>query len=124
MPKVRKIPQRQCVACGQMRGKRDLVRVVRTPAGEVRVDATGRLSGRGAYVCPDAACVERALREGRLEGALERPISAEVAQGLQEALTRPAPARAPVVRRITLRQLKESQAGAGGSDWRDRREGA
>ena len=124
MPKVRKIPQRQCVACGQMRSKRDLVRVVRTPAGEVRVDVTGKLSGRGAYVCPETACVERALREGRLEGALERPISAEVARGLQEALTRPAPAREPVVRRITLRQLKESQAGAGRSDWGDRREGA
>ena len=110
MPKVRKIPQRQCVACGQMRGKRDLVRVVRTPAGEVRVDATGKLSGRGAYVCPEAACVDRALREGRLAGALERAISEDVARGLREALVRPAPPREPVVRRISLRQLKESQA--------------
>jgi predicted RNA-binding protein YlxR (DUF448 family) len=123
MPKVRKIPQRQCVACGQMRGKRDLVRVVRTPAGEVRVDRTGKLSGRGAYVCPEAACVERALREGRLEGALERAISEDVARSLHEALTRPAPTRGPVVRRITLAQMKESQA-AQSSNGRDRREGA
>jgi len=123
MPKVRKIPQRQCVACGQMRGKRDLVRVVRTPAGEVRVDPTGKLSGRGAYVCPEAACVDRALREGRLEGALERAISEDVARSLQEALTRPAPTRGPVVRRITLRQLTQSQA-AHRSDGGDRREGA
>jgi uncharacterized protein len=123
MPKVRKIPQRQCVACGQMRGKRDLVRVVRTPAGDVRVDPTGKLSGRGAYVCPEAACVDRALREGRLEGALERAISEDVARSLTEALTRPAPARGPIVRRITLRQLKESQA-AHSSNGGDRREGA
>lgn len=123
MPKVRKIPQRQCVACGQMRGKRDLVRVVRTPAGEVRIDPTGKLSGRGAYVCPEAACVDRALREGRLAGALERAISEDVARGLQEALTRPAPARGPVTRRITLRQLTQLQA-AHSSDGGDRREGA
>ena len=123
MPKVRKVPQRQCVACGQMRGKRDLVRVVRTPAGEVRVDATGKLSGRGAYVCPEAACVDRALREGRLAGALERAISEDVARHLREALVRPAPPREPVVRRITLRQLRESQA-AHASNGGNRREGA
>ncbi len=103
MPKVRKIPKRQCVACGSMRAKRDLVRVVRTPAGLVRVDSGGKISGRGAYVCPDAACVERALREGRLGEALERPIPEEVAQSLCDAASRPLPARAPVVRRISLR---------------------
>lgn len=103
MPKVRKIPQRQCVACGSMRAKRDLVRVVRTPADEVRVDSGGKVSGRGAYVCPDAACVERALREGRLGGALERPIPEEVAHTLRECASRPLPARAPVIRRISLR---------------------
>jgi hypothetical protein len=74
MPKVRHVPQRQCVACRQMRPKRELVRVVRTPAGEVRVDATGKVSGRGAYVCPVQACVDGALREHRLEHALEVSI--------------------------------------------------
>ena len=108
MPKVRKIPQRQCVACGQMRAKRDLVRVVRMPDGEVRVDLGGKLSGRGAYVCPDSACVDRALKEGRLGGILEKPIPDEVARSLREAASRPPVARAPVVRRISLRQLGES----------------
>jgi uncharacterized protein len=102
MPKTRRIPQRQCVACGQMRAKRELVRVVRTPQGMVRVDPTGKLSGRGAYVCPDTACVDRALHEDRLARLLDRTISEEVVEGLRGALSRPAPARAPVVRRIML----------------------
>ncbi len=102
MPKVRKIPQRQCVACGTMRAKRELVRVVRTPAGEVRVDPTGKLSGRGAYVCLDASCVDRALRGRRLEGVLERPISEDVARDMRAAAARPQPSREPVVRRIPL----------------------
>jgi len=85
-----------------MRAKRDLVRVVRTPAGEVRVDPTGKLSGRGAYVCPDATCVDRALRDGRLSGMLERPIPEGVAQLVREAASRPQASRAPVVRRIPL----------------------
>ncbi len=102
MPKVRKVPQRQCVACGTMRAKRELVRIVRTPGGEVRVDPTGKLSGRGAYVCAEAACVDRALRGGRLEGVLERPISEDAARDLRAAAARPLTSREPVVRRIPL----------------------
>ena len=102
MPKVRRLPQRQCVACGQMRAKRELVRVVRTPDGAVRVDPTGKLSGRGAYVCPEAGCIDRALREERLARMLDRAVPQEVVDGLRGALVRPAPPRAPVVRRILL----------------------
>jgi uncharacterized protein len=102
VPKVRRIPQRQCVACGQVRAKRDLVRVVRTPGGEVQIDRTGKVSGRGAYVCPDPACVDRAVRTGRLAGALERAVAEELAERLREAIVRPAPSRAPVVRRVSL----------------------
>ena len=106
MPKTRKVPQRQCVACGQVRPKRDLVRVVRTPAGEVRVDVTGKVSGRGAYVCPDAACVDRALRGGRLAGALAQPLAEDLAERLRQASLRPAPPRPPVVRRISLKEQR------------------
>ncbi len=74
MPKIRKIPARMCVACKQMRPKRELVRVVRTPAGEVTVDPTGKVSGRGAYVCPTVSCIEAGVREGRLQHALEVPV--------------------------------------------------
>ena len=104
MPKVRRVPQRQCVACGQVRAKRDLVRVVRTPDGGVRVDTTGKLSGRGAYVCPDGACVDRAVRTGRLAGALERPLAEDIADRLREAIVRPPAPRAPVVRRVSLKE--------------------
>lgn len=112
MPKVRKIPQRQCVACGQVRPKRDLVRVVRTPAGDVRVDATGKVSGRGAYVCPDAACVDRAVRGGRLAGALERPLAEDLAVRLREAIVRPAAPRAAVVRRVSLTEQHKGTGNA------------
>ncbi len=104
MPKVRRVPQRQCVACGRVRAKRDLVRVVRTPDGGVRVDATGKVSGRGAYVCPDTACVDQAVRSGRLAGALERPLAEDIAERLREAIVRPAVPRAPVVRRVSLKE--------------------
>ena len=83
MPKVRKIPLRSCVACGRVRAKRELVRVVRTPAGEVVVDATGKVSGRGAYVCPEPDCVEQALQKGRLRDALNTPIPDAVADALR-----------------------------------------
>ena len=110
MPKVRKIPQRQCVACGETRSKRELVRVVRTPDGEVRVDATGKLSGRGAYVCPAPECVDRALRDGRLAGILERPLPEALSGSLRDAVSQELAPRAPVVRRISLRQVSEARA--------------
>jgi predicted RNA-binding protein YlxR (DUF448 family) len=99
---IRRFPQRRCVACGTARAKRDLVRIVRTPAGEVCVDLTGKMSGRGAYVCPDATCVDRAIGQGRLAGALERAISEDVARQIREAASLPPAPRAPVVRRISL----------------------
>jgi len=112
MPKVRRLPQRQCVACGEMRAKRELVRIVRTPLGEIRVDPTGKLSGRGAYVCPERACVDRALGEGRLAHALERTIPEETVEGLRASLNRPGPPRAPVVRRVMLSGSSESRGTA------------
>lgn len=76
---------RQCVACRQGRPKRELVRVVRAPGGEIRVDVTGKVSGRGAYVCPSAACVRAAIEKGRLQHALEAPIPGAVLEELQAA---------------------------------------
>lgn len=82
MPRVRHIPQRLCVGCRQMRPKRELIRIVRTPAGEVRVDPTGKASGRGAYVCPAGDCVEVAVRERRFEHALDASLPDEAASEL------------------------------------------
>jgi predicted RNA-binding protein YlxR (DUF448 family) len=88
MPRTRHVPQRQCVACRLMRPKREMIRVVRTPSGEIRIDATGKVSGRGAYVCPTPACVEAAVRGRRLEHALEVPLPDTVAAELRAAGTR------------------------------------
>lgn len=76
-----------CVACHQMRPKRELVRIVRTPTGEVKVDLTGKVSGRGAYVCPDVQCVETGMREQRIQHALEVAIPDEVGRMLRQAVS-------------------------------------
>lgn len=70
-PRPKRIPERTCVACRQVAGKRTLVRVVRTVAGGVEVDLTGRKNGRGAYLHADPACWDVALRRGSLNAALK-----------------------------------------------------
>ncbi|GAC1447968.1 MAG: hypothetical protein PVSMB4_04370 [Ktedonobacterales bacterium] len=69
--RARHVPQRTCVACKQVRPKRELIRVVRTPQGHVELDPTGKKSGRGAYVCARRGCWELALKKGRLEHEFE-----------------------------------------------------
>ncbi|MBW3624781.1 MAG: YlxR family protein [Armatimonadetes bacterium] len=69
-PKPRKLPIRTCVACRTERPKRDLVRIVRTAEGEVKLDATGRASGRGAYLCPNVECLKTAVKRKALHRAL------------------------------------------------------
>ncbi|MEE1449894.1 MAG: YlxR family protein [Oscillospiraceae bacterium] len=83
MQKVKKIPQRQCVGCRTKRDKRDLLRIVKTPEGEIVLDATGKRSGRGVYVCPDPECLRKARKSRGLERALETTIPAEVYDGLE-----------------------------------------
>ena len=82
MQKVKKIPQRQCVGCRTMKDKKGLIRVVRTPEGEIVLDSTGKKSGRGAYVCPDPAC----LKKARKTRALERAFSLEIPEPVYDAL--------------------------------------
>ena len=84
MPK--KTPMRMCVACRTMRPKKELLRVVRTPEGSVLVDRTGRANGRGAYVCGDAACVNKALKIKALERALETKLDEAALAALTEAV--------------------------------------
>ena len=71
---VARLPQRTCVACRTTRPKRELVRVVRSPSGGLSVDLRGKAPGRGAYLDPDEACLERGLADGALARALEIPI--------------------------------------------------
>lgn len=80
---IRKVPMRTCVACQTTRPKRELVRVVRTVAGTLVIDRRGKISGRGAYLCPDPACVDQALKSHKLERALEVPLSDELIEELR-----------------------------------------
>lgn len=84
MPRPRRVPMRTCVACRQVRPKRELVRVVRTPEGQVRIDPTGKVSGRGAYICRDVTCADVGVREQRLAHALEVAIPGDVAEQLRQ----------------------------------------
>ena len=74
----KKIPQRQCMGCRERKPKREMIRVVRCTDGEVRLDFGGKLNGRGAYVCPDAECLKKALRSKALDRSLEVTIPEEV----------------------------------------------
>jgi len=83
MQKQRKIPQRQCVGCRTMKDKKALIRVVKTPEGEIVLDTTGKKSGRGAYVCPDPECLKKARKSRALERAFELAIPDDVYDALQ-----------------------------------------
>ena len=74
----KKIPQRQCMGCRERKNKRDMIRVVRTTDGGVCLDFSGKLNGRGAYVCPDPECLQKAQKSRALERCLEVPIPQEV----------------------------------------------
>lgn len=88
---ARKIPMRMCVGCREMKPKRNLLRVVRTPEEEITIDFTGKKSGRGAYVCEDEACLTRAIKQRQLERALERPVSEEIMAQLKRQIAYAAP---------------------------------
>ncbi len=85
MPK--KIPQRTCMGCQTKKDKRDLVRIVRSPAGEISVDLTGKKPGRGAYICHDLECLNKVVKSKRLERSLETAISQEIYEKLKEQLS-------------------------------------
>ena len=82
----KKIPQRQCMGCRERKEKRALIRVVRCTDGQVRLDFSGKLNGRGAYVCPDPECLKKAQKAKALERSLEVPIPEEVYQRLQKEM--------------------------------------
>lgn len=88
-PRERRQPQRSCVGCRTVRAKRELIRVVRTPTGEIRLDDTQaqKVPGRGAYLCPDPQCLARAVRTKALERALKAPVPDDVLDELTRQLT-------------------------------------
>lgn len=81
MPK--KIPLRQCLGCREMKPKKELIRVVRSPEGEITLDFKGKANGRGAYLCPHPACLKKAIKARALERAFSAPVPPEVYESLQ-----------------------------------------
>ncbi len=86
MQKVKKIPQRQCVGCREMKEKRELIRVVKSPEGEIALDFRGKKPGRGAYVCPNAECLKKARKSRSLERAFSAAIPPEVYDALEQEM--------------------------------------
>ena len=86
--KQKKIPLRKCLGCGESKDKRELVRVVRSPDGEVSLDLTGKKAGRGAYICKDVSCLKKAKKQKRFERAFECEIPDEVYAQMEDELSR------------------------------------
>jgi len=82
----KKIPQRQCMGCRERKAKKELIRVVRTPEGAVCLDFSGKLSGRGSYLCPDPECLKKARKAKSLERSLEVAIPEEVYDRLEKEM--------------------------------------
>lgn len=84
--KQKKIPLRKCNGCGEQKDKRELVRIVKNADGEISLDLTGKAAGRGAYICPDAECLQKARKAKRIEKAFECAVPSEVYDKLEEQL--------------------------------------
>ncbi len=84
---TKKIPMRKCTGCGEMKPKKELVRVVKSPEGEISLDLTGKKNGRGAYVCKNAACLKKAQKAKRIDRAFECTIPDELYDKLSEELS-------------------------------------
>ena len=81
---VRKQPLRQCIGCGQMKDKRELIRVIRDKEGNIFLDVTGKKNGRGAYICPDEECFSRVMKTKGLDRAFKMSVEPDVYEKLKE----------------------------------------
>ncbi len=84
--KIKKIPMRMCLGCQEMKPKKELIRVVRTPENLIEIDSGGKRSGRGAYICPQEECLHKALKAKRLEKAFQQSIPPEILEKLRDRL--------------------------------------
>ncbi len=83
---MKKIPLRQCIGCGEMKNKKEMIRVIKTPEGEIMIDATGRKNGRGAYICPSSDCLKKAIKSKGLERSFKMNIPKEVYEQLTKEM--------------------------------------
>ena len=86
MGTVKKVPMRQCTGCGEMKNKKDMVRILRTTENEIVLDATGRKNGRGAYLCKNPDCLELAVKNHGLERSFKMSIPKEIVAELAEEM--------------------------------------
>ena len=82
----KKIPVRRCVGCQKMKGKKEMIRVIRTPEGDFLLDATGKKNGRGAYLCPSRECLDKARKNKGLERSFKQAIPKEVYEALEKEM--------------------------------------
>ena len=83
---MKKIPERTCIGCNEAKPKKELIRVVKSPTGEVSIDFTGRANGRGAYICNSVSCLEKAVKTKRLSKAFSMQIDAQIYEELLNAI--------------------------------------
>jgi hypothetical protein len=84
--KVKKVPMRKCVACGENKAKKELIRIVKNNENYVDVDLTGKMNGRGAYICSNSNCLEKAIKKKQLSRALDIDIPDEVFEKLDKII--------------------------------------
>ena len=82
----KKIPVRRCVGCQEMKGEKEMIRVIRTPEGDFLLDATGKKNGRGAYLCPSRECLDKARKNKGLERSFKQAIPKEVYEALEKEM--------------------------------------
>lgn len=83
---TKKVPLRQCIGCGEMKSKKEMIRVLRTVDQQFILDATGRKNGRGAYICPEMECLQKAIKSKGLERSFKMAIPKEVYEELEEEM--------------------------------------
>ena len=82
----KKIPMRQCIGCGEMKPKKEMIRVIKTAEDEIILDTTGRKNGRGAYICPESECLKKAIKCKGLERSFKMPITIDVYEMLTKEM--------------------------------------
>ena len=84
--KTKKVPMRMCLGCREMKPKRELVRIIRTPEGEIKLDTTGKASGRGAYICRNTECLKQSIKTRALSRAFDTVIGDEIFEVLEKEI--------------------------------------
>ena len=85
---TKKVPRRQCIGCGEMKNKREMIRILKTESEGIVLDATGRKNGRGAYVCPDGECLKKAIKSRGLDRSFKMTVPREVYETLEKEMER------------------------------------